>query len=119
VITGAHLMLYSTDPEADRQFLSTVLGWPSVGASGPDDPWLIFRLPPGEVAVHPTDAQPSVALYLVCDDVHATVATLAAQGVEFAGEPQRQRWGVVTTFVLPGGGEIGLYQPLHATAYDS
>jgi predicted enzyme related to lactoylglutathione lyase len=119
VITGAHLMLYSADPEADREFLRTVLGWPYVHAAGPDDPWLILRLPPGEVGVHPTDAEPSLALYLMCDDVNATIATLTAHGVEFSGEPQVQRWGVVTSFRLPSGAEIGLYQPRHTTAHDA
>ena len=119
VITGAHLMLYSTDPVADREFLRTILGWPYVHAAGPDDPWLIFRLPPGEVGVHPTDAGPSTALSLMCDDLGATVAALATRGVIFTGEPQNQGWGIVTAFLLPGGAEIGLYQPRHATAYDA
>ena len=112
-------MLYSTEPEADREFLRTSLGWPFVHAAGPDDPWLIFRLPPGEVGVHPTDAEPTTALYLMCDDLDATVTALAAHGVALTGEPQDRGWGVVTSFVLPGGAEIGLYQPRHATALDA
>jgi predicted enzyme related to lactoylglutathione lyase len=119
VILGAHLILSSPDPDADREFLRDVLGWPHVHASGPDDPWLIFRLPPGELGVHPTDGEPSTALYLLCDDVHATVAELTAQGVRFTGEPQDQGWGIVTAFLLPSGAEVGLYQPRHTTAYDA
>ncbi|MBI4900115.1 MAG: extradiol dioxygenase [Actinobacteria bacterium] len=115
MINGAHLMLYSSDPDADREFLRSALGWPSVHAAGPDDPWLIFRLPPGEVAVHPTDAAPSLALYLMCDDLNATIASLAARGVQLTGEPQTQAWGTVTAFLLPSGAEVGLYEPRHAT----
>ena len=112
-------MLYSADPEADREFLRTVLGWPYVHAAGPDDPWLIFRLPPGEVGVHPSDAEPSAALYLMCDDLGATIAALSAQGVMFTGEPQNQGWGTVTAIRLPSGAELGLYEPTHSTAYDT
>ncbi|HSN10794.1 MAG TPA: VOC family protein [Propionibacteriaceae bacterium] len=117
MITGAHLVLFSTDAEADREFLRTVLDLPSVGAAGPDDPWLIFGLPPAEVAVHPSDDPRSVALYLMCDDITATVETLVARGVQFRGEPQTQSWGTVTAFGLPSGAEVGLYQPRHATPH--
>lgn len=117
VITAAHLILNS--PDADRAFLRDVLGWASVHASGHDDPWLIFRVPPTELGVHPTDGAPSTHLYLMCDDVHATVADLRARGVEVTGEPQDQGWGVVTALRLPSGAEVGLYQPRHATAYDA
>jgi len=119
VITGAHLMLFSTDPDADREFLRTVLCWPYVHAAGPEDPWLIFRLPPGEVGVHPTEASPSTALYLMCDDLDVTIAALEAHDVEFTSEPQSQGWGRVTAFRLPSGAEIGLYQPRHITAHDA
>lgn len=115
MITGAHLVLYSRDPDADRVFLRDVLEWSFVHASGPDDPWLIFALPPGEVGVHPTDDHPSVALYLMCDDLAATMQTLSARGATFAGEPQDQGWGTVTALLLPSGAELGLYQPRHAT----
>jgi len=111
-------MLFSTDPDADREFLRTVLGWPYVQAAGPDDPWLIFRLPPGEVAVHPTDASPSTALYLMCDDLDVTMTALAVHDVEFTSEPRNLGWGRVTAFRLPGGTEVGLYQPRHITAHD-
>jgi predicted enzyme related to lactoylglutathione lyase len=117
VITAAHLLLFSHDAEADRAFLSDVLGWPFVGAGGPEDTWLIFRLPPAEVAVHPTDGPESTELYLMCDDLTATLAELAAQGVSTTSEPRDQGWGVVTAIRLPSGTELGLYQPKHATAH--
>ncbi len=119
MIIAAHLILNSPDADADRAFLRDVLGWASVHASGPDDPWLIFRVPPTELGVHPTDGAPSTHLYLMCDDVHAAVADLRARGVEVTGEPQDQGWGVVTAIRLPSGAEVGLYQPRHATAYDA
>ncbi len=119
VITAAHLILYSRDADADRGFLRDVLAWPFVPAVGPDDPWLIFRLPPAEIAVHPTETDPSTALYLMCDDLPATVAELRRRGVEFTSEPQDRGWGTVTAIRLPSGAEVGLYQPRHATAYDA
>jgi predicted enzyme related to lactoylglutathione lyase len=108
---------YSPDPEADRAFLRDVLGWPSVHAAGPDDPWLIFRLPPGELGVHPTDAEPSTALYLMCDDLTATITELSGRGIELTGEPVDQGWGIVTAILRPSGTAVGLYQPRHTTAH--
>jgi len=119
VITGAHLMFFSPDPDADRAFLRDVLGWPFVHAASPDDPWLIFRLPPAEMGVHPTDGAASTTLYLMCDDLASTVADLRARGGEIVGEPEQQRWGAVTAVRLPSGAEIGLYEPRHATAHDT
>ena len=118
MITGTHLVLASADADADRAFLRDVLGWPFVPAAGPDDPWLIFRLPPAEAGIHPTDGEASTQLYLVCDDLDTTMAELRAKGVELDGEPQDQGWGIVTAIRLPSGASIGLYQPRHATAYD-
>lgn len=117
MINGSHLILNSREPELDRVFLRDVLGWPSVHASGPDDPWLIFGLPPAELGVHPTDGDPSVALYLMCDDLISTVAELSDRGVEFVGEPTDQGWGILTEIRLPSGATLGLYQPRHATAH--
>jgi len=117
VITGAHLVLYSLNPEADRAFLRDVLGWPSVPAGGPQDPWLIFRLPPAELGVHPGGAPSTTALFLMCEDLTATVAELTAKGVTMTGPAQDQGWGVVTGIRLPSGAELGLYQPTHATAH--
>jgi hypothetical protein len=115
VILGAHTILYSREAEADRAFLRDVLGFPSVDAGGG---WLIFRLPPGEVAVHPAEESGAVELYLVCDDVEATVAKLAGAGVSFDGPISDQGWGRLSTFRLPGGGRIGLYEARHPTAFD-
>ena len=111
MITGAHSIVYSQDAEADRAFFRDVLGYPHVDAGGG---WLIFKLPPGEVAVHPGDA-PSHELYLMCDDVGATVAQLAGKGVS-CGPVSDQGWGLLTRIRLPGGGELGLYEPRHPKA---
>jgi hypothetical protein len=114
VITGAHVILYSTDADADRAFLHDLLGRPSVDAGGG---WLILQLPPGEVAVHPGDPG-AVELYLVCDDVDATVAELGGRGVVFDGPVSDQGWGRLTSVRLPGGGRVGLYEARHPTAFD-
>lgn len=111
-ITGMHALLYTSEPEQLRAVLRDVFGWKHVDAH---DGWLIFALPPAEVGVHPADA-PSHELSLMCDDLDATVAELRAKGVEFRGEPENQGFGVVTTMVLPGGVEMLLYEPRHATA---
>jgi hypothetical protein len=112
VINGAHVIVYSRDADADRTFLRDVLGYPHVDAGGG---WLIFKLPPAEVAVHPADGAPSHELYLMCDDVAATVEQLAAQGVR-CGAVSDQGWGLLTSIPLPGGGELGLYEPRHPRA---
>jgi hypothetical protein len=113
MIFGAHLILYSADAEADRAFLADVLGLDSVDAGGG---WLIFALPPAEAAVHPAEA-PAAELYLMCDDLAAEMHSLAERGVE-CSVVEEPRWGSVTKFRLPGGGEIGLYQPKHPTAIE-
>lgn len=114
MINGAHVIIYSRDAEADRAFFSDVLKYPGVDAGGG---WLIFKLPPAEVAVHPVEGSESHELYLMCDDLTKTVAELAAAGVE-TGEVSDQGWGVLTSIVLPGGGKVGLYEPRHPVAYD-
>jgi catechol 2,3-dioxygenase-like lactoylglutathione lyase family enzyme len=111
VINGAHLLLNSKDADADRAFLRDVLGFTHVDAG---HGWLIFALPPGEIAVHPAD-QNSCVLYLMCDDVDVEIAKLKAKNVQCAPLDEA-RWGRKTTFTLPGGGEVGLYQPSHPTA---
>jgi len=123
-INGAHVLLYSTDPDADRTFFRDVLGFRSVDVGGG---WLIFKLPPAEVAVHPSDGEFAqrhsghsligALLYLMCDDLAGIVASLKAKKVECTGVSE-ERWGSRTTVRLPSGGEIGLYQPRHQTAYD-
>ena len=112
MINGAHTVLYSTDAEADRAFLRDVLGFPHVDVGGG---WLVFGLPPSEVAVHPAQTSGKHELYFLCDDVEAFIAQMQERGV--ATRPiQEERWGRVTVITLPGGGEIGVYQPLHERA---
>jgi catechol 2,3-dioxygenase-like lactoylglutathione lyase family enzyme len=112
MITGSHVIVYSRDADADRAFLRDVLHYPRVDAGGG---WLIFKLPPSEVAVHPTDGESAHELYLMCDDVNATVEQLKAKGVS-CGEVSDEGWGLLTSIRLPGGGELGLYQPRHPRA---
>ncbi len=112
MIFGAHTVVYSKDPEADRAFFGDVLGLKSVDAGGG---WLIFALPPSEAAFHPADENGRHELYFMCDDLKAEIATLAKKGVTCTAT-QEARWGLITKISLPGGGEIGLYQPRHPTA---
>ena len=116
MITGIHALIYSPDAARVRALLRDVIGWPSVDAGGG---WPIFALPPAEVAVHPSDdasGAPHQELYLMCDDLDATIAELGARGVELARPITNQAWGASTAIKLPGGGELGLYQPRHPTA---
>jgi uncharacterized glyoxalase superfamily protein PhnB len=115
MIRGAHVILYSTDAEADRAFLQELLGLGQVDAGGG---WLILQLPPSEVAVHPAEGSGEVELYLVCDDVDATVAELSGRGVTVTGPVSDQGWGRLTGIRLPGGGTVGLYEARHPTAFD-
>jgi catechol 2,3-dioxygenase-like lactoylglutathione lyase family enzyme len=110
LITGAHAVIYSKDAEADRAFLRDILGLKHVDVGGG---WLIFGLPPSEVAVPPAEQNDRHELYLMSDDVRALVAALEKNGVTF--EPlEEQRWGLLTQLILPSGGRIGVYQPRHA-----
>jgi len=111
MITGAHAILYSTDADADRAFLRDVLGFPHVDAG---EGWLIFRLPPAEVAVHPSDENDAHELFLMTDDVEALVASMAGRGIATAPISE-QGWGRLTQVTLPGGGKLGIYQPRHAS----
>ncbi len=113
MIFGAHLVLFSRDPDADRSFLTEVFGLESVDAGGG---WLIFALPPAEAAVHPADGV-GAELYLMCDDLSAEMEQLAGRGVVFT-DVQDERWGSVTKIRLPSGGELGLYEPRHPTAFE-
>jgi hypothetical protein len=110
MITGAHAIVFSEDAEALRAFFRDVLEFPSVDAGGG---WLIFALPPAEVAAHPADGGGQHELYLMCDDVQSTVAELESKGVEFAGPISDEGFGLVTSMKLPGGGVLGLYEPRH------
>jgi catechol 2,3-dioxygenase-like lactoylglutathione lyase family enzyme len=112
MIFGAHTVIYSKDADADRRFLSDVLGLVSVDAGRG---WLIFELPPGELAVHPAEENGSHELYFMCDDLQAEVAALAEKGVR-CSQVQEARWGSITKIELPGGGAVGLYQPKHPLA---
>jgi catechol 2,3-dioxygenase-like lactoylglutathione lyase family enzyme len=110
VITGAHAVVFTDDPEGTRAFFRDVLGFPAVDAGGG---WLIFALPPAELAAHPAEESGRQELYLMCDDIHATVRELQAKGVEFARPVSEEGFGLVTAIRMPGGGELGLYEPRH------
>lgn len=110
MIFGSHIVIFSTDAEADRAFLGEKLGFEHVDAGGG---WLLFGLPPVEAAVHPSEAR-GVELYFMCDDLVAEMARLEADGVE-CSQVEQARWGSLTKLRLPGGGDVGLYQPTHPT----
>jgi hypothetical protein len=110
MIYGAHVVVFSSDPDADRAFLADVFELEHVDAGGG---WLIFGLPPAELAVHPGDA-PAAELYLMCDDVASEMRRLEARGV-VCSTVEEARWGSVTKVALPSGAQIGLYEPKHAT----
>jgi hypothetical protein len=117
-ITGAHVLLYTSEPEALRAMLRDVFGFKHVDAG---HGWLIFALPPAEVGVHPVDGSgPHEAarheFTLMCDDINATVAQLRSKGVVVKGEPHDEGWGIVVTLALPGGVDVMLYQPRHPVA---
>jgi hypothetical protein len=112
-ITGAHVLLYTTEAEALRALLRDVIGWDHVDAG---DGWLIFRLPPAELGVHPSDEEARHELSLLCDDVSATVGELRNRGVEIPEEPKDLGFGVGTHAILPGGVDVLLYEPRHPTA---
>ena len=112
MIFGAHVIVFTHDAEADRAFFRDVLEMDSVDSGGG---WLIFALPPSEIAFHPTDEGATNELYLLCDDLGAEMERLTSKGVDFS-QVDEERWGTVTRFTLPGGTTIGLYQPKHPTA---
>ena len=117
MITGTHAIIYAEDAESTRAFFRDVLELPYVDAH---DGWLIFRAPPAEMGVHPADegASGRHELCLMCDDVEATVVELTAKGVEFTSPVSEAGFGLLTSLRIPGGGELGLYQPHHPVAYD-
>lgn len=112
MITGAHVIIYSEDAEADRAFFRDVLKFSAVDAG---HGWLIFALPPSEAAFHPSKKNDLHELYFMCDDLKATMESLKAKSVK-CGSVTEERWGSVTRISLPGGGKVGLYQPKHPTA---
>jgi hypothetical protein len=111
MVFGAHLVLFSKDAEADRQFLANCFDLRGVDAGGG---WLIMAMPPTEVAVHPAEA-PGAQLYLMCDDLETELASLAGRGVS-CSPVEEARWGSISMVPLPGGGAVGLYQPRHPLA---
>ena len=110
MIIGAHSILYSRRPEADRAFLRDVIGLPGIDVG---EGWLIFGLPPAEVAVHPSGENDVHEFYLMCDDVEAFVAEMKKRKIACA-PPQNLGWGILTHVTLPGGGKLGVYEPRHA-----
>jgi catechol 2,3-dioxygenase-like lactoylglutathione lyase family enzyme len=119
MITGTHAILYADDAVAARAFLRDVLGLPNVDVGGG---WLVFKLPPAELGVHPAgEGVPAGGrheLFLLCDDIEATVRDLTAKGVEFTGPVRDEGFGLMAVLRVPGAGELGIYQPKHAIAYD-
>ena len=114
MITGSHALLFSTDADATRALFRDVLGFSAIDAGRG---WLIFALPPAELAIHPDEkGNADTELYLMCDDVDSTIDELRRKGVEIVRPVSDQGWGRVTAIRLPGGGELGLYEPRHATA---
>jgi len=112
MIFGAHVVVYSKNAEADRVFFRNVLGFKSVDAG---HGWLVFALPPGEAAFHPSDENGAHELYFICEDLKTEIASIAKKDVKFS-EVQQARWGLITKMHLPGGGTVGLYQPKHPLA---
>jgi hypothetical protein len=113
MINGVHTLFYAKDADKVRSFFKDTLKLGSVDAG---HGWLIFALPPAELGIHPTEDKPHQEFYLMCDDIQATMKDLKAKKVEFVGEVKDQGWGLVTAMKVPGGGEMGLYQPKHPTA---
>jgi hypothetical protein len=113
MISGAHAIIYSKDAEADREFFRNVLKFPHIDIGGE---WLIFALPPTELAVHPARKNGSHELYLMCDDIKATIRGLKKKEVNCSA-PSEHDWGTQVMVKLPGGGELGLYQPRNALAH--
>ena len=113
MITGMHAIVFSAEAEKVRAFFADVLGLPSADAGGG---WLIFALPPAELAVHPTDGGGHHELYLMCDDIHATLAELAGKGAEVARDVSDQGWGLLAAIRLPDGSEFPIYEPRHPLA---
>ena len=113
MIHGVHALFYARDAERVRAFFRDVLRWPAVDAGGG---WLIFALPPAELGIHPSPDENRHELWLMCEDVRATRAELEARGVRFTRPIEEVSFGVVTRLEIPGGGEMGLYQPKHPIA---
>jgi predicted enzyme related to lactoylglutathione lyase len=116
LISGVHALIYSHDAAADRAFFRDVVGLDSIDSGGG---WLIFALPPTELAIHPTEEADDHELYLLCEDIEATAKELERRKVPISRPFAEERWGRVTRITLPGGGQIGLYQPKHPLAHET
>ena len=112
-ITGVHALIYTSEPEAARAVFRDVFGFEHVDAG---DGWLIFKLPPAELGIHPAEHSVRRDISVMCDDIGATMVELKEKGIEFAGEPEDEGFGIGVTMVLPGGAEVLLYEPRHPTA---
>jgi catechol 2,3-dioxygenase-like lactoylglutathione lyase family enzyme len=115
MIHGAHVIVFSKNAESDRAFFRDVLGYRFTDAG---HGWLIFALPPAELAFHPTDGAESHELYLMCDDIHAFIADMKSRGIP-TSPVHEERWGLLTTITRPGGGKLGVYEPRHASPLDA
>ena len=113
MINGVHALIYTKQADEVRTFFRDVLQWRTVDAG---QGWLIFGMPPAELGIHPSEEEATHELYLMCDDVHATLEDLKKKGVEIAREVSDQGWGLVAAIRLPGGSELGIYEPRHPTA---
>ena len=109
MINGAHSIIYSKNPDVDRAFLRDVLKLPNVDVG---DGWLIFGLPPAELAVHPSSKNDVHEFFLMCDDVDALIAEMKKHNIT-CGPVQNEGWGLLTQVTLPGGGKLRVYQPRH------
>ena len=129
MLSGAHVILYSRDAEADRAFVRDVLGLTGVDAGegwlifrlanvDVGDGWLIFALPPAELAVHPTEAAPIAEFYLMCDDIEGPLDRLAGAGVVVSSPVTDQGWGLLASIRLPSGADLAIYEPRHPLAHD-
>ncbi|CAN5756637.1 hypothetical protein BH23ACT10_BH23ACT10_30730 [soil metagenome] len=115
MINGSHVIIYSRDAEADRAFIRDVLGFDGIDAGGG---WMIFKLPPAEIAVHPTDGEATHEFYLMCDDIAALIENVTAKGVEISRPVSDEGWGLLAAIRLPSGAEQPIYQPRHPVAYE-
>jgi catechol 2,3-dioxygenase-like lactoylglutathione lyase family enzyme len=115
MINGAHVIVYSRDADADRAFLRDALGFTGIDAG---DGWLIFKLPPAEIAVHPADGETKHEFYLMCENIEGLLTELTSKGVEVSRPVSDEGWGLLATIRLPSGSDLALYEPRHPVAYD-
>jgi hypothetical protein len=117
-IVGAHMLFYTPEADALRAVLRDAVGWPFVEHAESAPGWLIFKLPPAELGVHPSEGSTTHEIALMCDDIEGTIAELQEKGIEFRGEPTEKDFGITITMLLPGGVEVLLYEPKHPRAID-